>query len=323
MFFKSDRLDDVKHCQYSFQRTCRDGSIHYVGLNHIDLAVGWCQRTTDVGDTVFETVARSQKVRFDIDDKRDFPYHEKRRNAVVTIEVLKRSVQQLYVHATFLVFEMSREIDNIVSFHLVCDNAYTTSSMAAKALAERCIADVREEHRFMVDMSVYSSTSFFRVEGSDKYLTDRRKYILGSSRTSDDMRRGLITYTDGCHTIVYRSPRTPRATSMMGNMIRPLAEINRNTRTVVTGVRPVSVDAISVGTQRLFRGIDYEVRPATGNVIPLDRLRPTMCTACNRMHDHENPYILITREGPKMCCRRSNVHVPINIYESKSDGKEG
>jgi len=73
----------------------------------------------------------------------------------------------------------------------------------------------------------------------------------------------------------------------------------------------------------------YRIDKIHGDIITLKRLRPSRCQLCNRVHEHENPYIRITTTGSVYFdCRRSNsnqklVLGKLNIHKlSSSNDKD-
>jgi len=78
----------------------------------------------------------------------------------------------------------------------------------------------------------------------------------------------------------------------------------------------------------------FIVRDVKGSIISLKRLKPSFCKICERVHEHENPYLLVIDDNVYFYCRRNtDKNLPlgkINInlggvdefLEEKTDSEE-
>lgn len=50
----------------------------------------------------------------------------------------------------------------------------------------------------------------------------------------------------------------------------------------------------------------FEIREIENNIVALLRLQPSYCETCDRIHENENPYIILIDNILYFCCRRTN-----------------
>jgi hypothetical protein len=133
-----------------------------------------------------------------------------------------------------------------------------------------------------IDLGVYKPVQMFRLEGSTKYLENRWKYREGTRELSPVslFKSGLVGYTKGCKLVDT-------------DVVVSHALFSR---VYIPYIRTYSVPKSSTlpvdGT--------FAVRRNMGNMTLLDRYRPSYCDRCNRVHEHENAYMV----GNKFFCRR-------------------
>jgi hypothetical protein len=148
------------------------------------------------------------------------------------------------------------------SWHLVVTNLYFEDHHHCKYIAS-LIADYSKN----IDMAVYSGVQFLRMEGSHK--NGRTKLRTGHHALSPyaTFKEGVVSCIDNCRRVTMKIPKMPTF-------------VNKN----------VNYDATA-----------FKIRSKRGGITYLDRIRPSHCNLCNRVHDHEN--IAITDAGRIICWR--------------------
>jgi hypothetical protein len=116
-------------------------------------------------------------------------------------------------------------------------------------------------------MAVYSSTQFLRMEGSHKNGRIKLRSGCHTLTSYDKFQEGLISHIDHCKKLVIQIPK-PQITT--------------------TSVVDYDTTAFKIRMQK--NGITY-----------LDRIKPSYCKLCHRIHENEN--IAITSTGKLICWR--------------------
>lgn len=140
------------------------------------------------------------------------------------------------------------------SYHLVLSNYSFISNKHCESLARIILKE------FNIDMGVYKKTQHFRIEGCTKYGQKRWKRRVGRTLTSESFHEGIISDVRNTNKIM--SELIPR---VYNNEVGKRADI---------GVP-----------------LDFKIRRTEGHVVFLDRIRPSFCLQCKRIHDNENAYI--------------------------------
>lgn len=174
--------------------------------------------------------------------------------------------------------------DISTSHHIVvnnlCFNA-SSSEIIAGVISEK-VSERYSTVASLMDLGVYKKVQMFRIEGSTKYKQRRWKYLNGTNELSsmDDFKRGLISYTEDCYYI--DSDRVVDLSIDLG--VYQL--VNREDI-------PKKRSAIIPD--------GFVIRKTMGNLVVLDRVSPSYCEICKRIHDHDGAYIA----HGKFYCRRA------------------
>lgn len=147
------------------------------------------------------------------------------------------------------------------SWHVVVANYYFENYNYCKYVAS-CMPSKN------IDLAVYSSTQFLRMEGSHK--NGRVKMRTGYHGLSplSKFKEGIISCTDDATKMVIKIPKP-----------------------AVSNASAEEVD---------YDKTAFKVRSQNGHVIFLDRIRPSYCAICKRVHDSENMAII---NGKLVCWR--------------------
>jgi hypothetical protein len=201
------------------------------------------------------------------------------------------------------------------SYHVVINNYCHVNNMEAKAFYNEVINHVPEEDRQWLDSAVYSPTQQFRIVGSQKIGSDRTKILHKKWEYNGSI-------------IEHRYPENPDSPEheMVMNLEASIVGFTGNCKFLPVFVldEPVKeyVDCDDVETKDAIAAIQlvasagkisvhdsrfpYKFAGINGPVIMLKRIRPSKCKICQRVHEHENPYLLIMGEEKNVYffCRR-------------------
>jgi hypothetical protein len=180
-----------------------------------------------------------------------------------------------------------------------------------------------------LDEQVYGSKQNFRIAGCQKYGSNGRfKTLIKDSKCFElswepplkDRQRDyrwftatLVTDLSGTIPITttdhHQTPPalafspTPRCRGGGGGDLCSGGGVSDD---VASSIAQLVFDHIGHGSHRAFR-----VRPggstcgSTGMIIPLERLMPSFCVECQRVHEHENPFIVVNgHQTAYFRCRR-------------------
>ena len=213
------------------------------------------------------------------------------------------------------------------SFHIIIDNYAHNNNREAKAFYEEVIKGLDEELRVFIDHSVYSKTQQFRISGSQKKGSGRIKVLLGiwqyqgkaiEYRYREEPRNdghrfillleaSLISYTNNCKLL---TNLLPEVEAKKGNLNWDRESDDLHHETVKVAFNLLGKRS---GVSVTIPGFPYEVRDVIGTLILLKRKYPSNCQICHRIHEHENPYLLVVTDDNKIRhvyfdCRRADGH---------------
>jgi hypothetical protein len=215
------------------------------------------------------------------------------------------------------------------SFHLVINNYCHVDHKEARRLYDRVFDGISKELTYpmlnkWIDPAVYSSKQQFRIVGSQKFKTNRPKkfesvwtyqgqtiqhrYIEPVESPSHEyilqLEESLVSHTSSCNILpslmdpaqVTDEPTTNPAIYRSEDVSTDLAR------------RALQMCADKAGISIHDRKFPYQIRSINGGIISLKRVKASRCQICNKVHEHENPYIfIIESNGTKNVyfdCRR-------------------
>ncbi len=203
------------------------------------------------------------------------------------------------------------------SFHVIWNNKCHDGHKEAKAFYDAVMTQVRNitpKYLEFVDKSVYSPRQQFRLIGSRKVGTSRvkrfheefevggRKYqhVYAEEFTDLELRKlavlqeSLVSFTAGC---VY-----------IPSLVLPKQYSQPNLGDLPDLSEKAVTDCISLVAQKFReRGLDapFAFLGIRGHLILLRRLRRSLCPLCNKIHEHENPFLFIVSGKIYWDCRRT------------------
>lgn len=198
----------------------------------------------------------------------------------------------------------------IRSYHIVIPN-YSTENNKESEHIYKLIADkLTDDERIHFDAGVYKNHQQFRLLWNHKLNDNRDKILQPSFQFHGKSIRYLSRNTDR----VGQFLESLVCYSMNAFPLTPFGQEQDNSNgisieiddPVVTGIIQLLVEIGGVKKEDL----PYQVREVSENIIILNRIRPSFCRICQRVHESENPYICLI-ENPLgfydafFDCRRS------------------
>ena len=169
-----------------------------------------------------------------------------------------------------IVYDMSDSSKR--SCHMICyDKAYSSNNVC-KILCSKIKSNVNSDYAKYIDENVYSRIQHFRMELSYKYGTNRCKRVTYSDSKVWHYSRGLISYVKGL------------------NIIDIKVEVPKHVH-------------CDIGI--IVKSKWCSVRKISGSMVELTRLSPSYCHVCRRVHESENPYMVVKGNTSFLYCRRS------------------
>ncbi len=187
----------------------------------------------------------------------------------VTIKVVK-AIKDLFESVSLIpnIIVYASDGKRKMSRHIIVSNYLFPSSVHCKAILRRLSIECQ-----YIDVGVYKSFQCFRLEGSTKYGELREKVLFCPS------------------TIPFRSKGT--LTCRRETELLPLPNVKEEKK-ITTGSLNFDMHA-------------FKVRHSRGNIVYLDRIFPSYCTLCKRVHENENAFLTLDEYGnAKFHCFRQD-----------------
>jgi hypothetical protein len=232
-----------------------------------------------------------------------------------------------YNNTHILVFTSHNK--NKRSYHMVVEGFCVSNYKENKEFHDRVIKRMPDEWKNIIDHGMYKSLQQFRIAGNTKWESNRYK-ILNEKLTlnymntkgwipkiePDDenhkmvllLEASLISQTSGCIMLICRPDEKK--------------SYYNSCDTNIEGFNPLTPDEIKEALALCYKYANLEfgdirfpytyLRTVEDNgissIILLKRLRASTCAICDRIHEHENPYLIVS--GPErevyLDCRRNS-----------------
>lgn len=193
------------------------------------------------------------------------------------------------------------------SFHVVINNWKHRNNINAKAFYQEVINRIGDEDVIRyIDHAVYSSKQQFRLLHSQKWNSNRPKIfhekftILGKTyqhqwkqflpRHYEEFADSLVGLTADCQFL-------------------PDYYVDRISPNLYTNDSDLNDHQIERAIALMNQAMDpvFEIDKITPPFISLRRCEPSMCPICKRIHESQNPYILVSNRTFLWSCRRSEM----------------
>lgn len=263
----------------------------------------------------------SQKPHFDIDienSSNEVINGDKIRDNLLDsiIKVLGNKGISIDVHKDILIF--TSHGNNKQSYHVIVDNYCHANNVEAKAFYHKVVDNMSSEYAKWIDSGVYSSVQQFRIPGSRKIGSERVKVfnkiwhyhdqeiIYKYPETPDgpehelvmQLEASIVGYTGNCKFLPAFEPKP--------ESIKHYTESEDISASDATeAIKLIGMAGkINVHDPRF----PYKFLGINGPIVMLKRIKPSRCKICNRIHEHENPYLLVIGEEKNVYfhCRRAS-----------------
>ena len=231
------------------------------------------------------------------------------------VNILKEKGVELDLTRDILIY--TSHGDKKVSYHLVINNYCHTNNVEAKAFYHQVMEHIPTEWKEFIDQAVYSPTQQFRIVGSQKVHTTRVKTLLKTwvyhGKTIEyqypedpdspehemvmQLEASIIGYVGSCK---YLPPFEPKSDQIKSYIESDDLELKDAKSAIGLIAKAGNIKLSDSRFPYKFLGIN-------GPIIMLKRIKPSKCKICNRIHENENPYILVVGEEKSVYfhCRRA------------------
>ena len=263
------------------------------------------------------------------------PTHQADQSIATLVKIVEKHIPPLSQNKSHILVFTSHKNDKR-SYHVVVEKYYFPDHKSNKIFHDKVVSEMPQCWKDIVDHSMYKSSQQFRISGSCKFGTDRFKILnrkLTLCYNGKNMWIPPVTPEDNLHEqlLLLEASLITQITSStaMVSLVSPEEEMKiseRKARLTASGFvfNPLTTDEIKevLGLCYKRAGLEYgDARfPFTfkeivedndeSSILLLKRLRPSMCLSCNRIHEHENPYLIVAGQDRDIYldCRRNEKH---------------
>jgi len=247
------------------------------------------------------------------------------------------------------IFVFTSHKDAKRSYHIVAEGFCFADNKSNRLFSEKIRKSMPENWKGIIDTSMYKSTQQFRIAGSCKFGTDRFKIINNELTVNSFGRNGWIPKVEPEsqeHKILL-AIEASLITQTVGSILMPslLDENEEKSMRIRSGegkeyaeyFEPLSSENIKDALTLCHKvaGLEYGdprfpygyMRVVEDNgessIILLKRRFPSCCRICNRVHEHENPFLLIIGldRDIYLDCRRNEHNKKLYIGKLGPTGK--
>lgn len=268
----------------------------------------------------------AQKPHFDVDIKKKEISTEE--NIIELAEKVKDSLIntiflvcdensiKLDIAKDILIYQSHSDDYEKCSFHIVVHHYCHTNNHQALAFYKKIVELMPDKYSKYIDHSVYSSKQNFRLLGNQKIGSGRPKMFQNRMRYQgkyikhiydvdfkneidlekklnleklECLKESLVSWVNDCEYL----PSFQR-------------EEERTKKQNYEDLGDLSPETVKEAEKFIGnKDFPFIVRDIKGSVISLRRLRPSFCDICDRIHENENPYMLVVENNVYFCCRRN------------------
>lgn len=260
-----------------------------------------------------------QKIRFDIDIPKDKCPPEQ-----FTLECAENIINDI-IWAYDNLFEklnickdlciLSSNGPDKYSYHIII-NRYAESSKHVKYICDKIIEMTKvrgEKYSDFIDGQCYNSLQHFRLPFNYKPRSGRKLEFLENwnyngfnvtheyiEKPDDELHKILIQFRESLVGYVDTS-------TCKHNKIDLPEEISQKEKAKIIDKKNLAFDVDSAVDFLADDMNNYTIRCIQGDLIILDRIKPSICMICERVHEKENPYLQIlgNKQVVLFHCRRS------------------
>jgi len=265
----------------------------------------------------------AQKPHFDIDiSNSDIAGDTVRDNLVdAIITVLKEKGIEIKLETDILIYtshSTANESKYKRSYHVIVNNFCHVNNIEAKAFYYKVMEHVKPEYTDYIDAAVYGPTQQFRIVGSQKIGTTRIKtfqevwvfhdkeikYEYPEPPDSPEhafvmqLEASIVGYTGNCR---FLPPFEPRPDQIKHY------ETELDDVTQAEAQDAIQLIATAGNIKTSDSRFPYKFLGINGPIVMLKRTKPSKCKICERVHEHENPYLVVIGDEKSVYfhCRRA------------------
>ena len=238
------------------------------------------------------TEKSTRKPYFDIDmekDEKTISLH------LDMIESLKKSILNLIDDAIILVYTSHRK--NKYSYHVVISNYYLNDHCEARNFFDSVKEILNEIYYPYLDESVYKTIQQFRILGSHKYLKDNKKILdleLSLNFKIPERYKKFPKGLENYHLLNSLVSDKTGCRYLDGyKLADPIEHIHIKGFSSTGDTEDVLNIFYSVYSADVFSYLNSQEN--NGNLlITFRRLKESYCKECDRVHDNENPFVVVS-----------------------------
>ena len=176
-----------------------------------------------------------------------------------------------------------------ISYHIVLPQITGTHKQLRQYYNET-LALLTAEDRPFVDVAVYKKSQNFRLLHCSKANADRYKIPAVLDNYVHPERDEYTAFEDSLLSSLNR-PHTPLTYEIV-DYVPPSFELGVNEQELMTAIAELG---------------EFNITETKGNLVILKRLAPSYCSACERSHEAENPFVIVYPNGDvRFNCRRNS-----------------
>jgi hypothetical protein len=179
------------------------------------------------------------------------------------------------------------------SYHIIVYGYWHANHLEAQAFYHQVLDEMPSSYREFIDHSVYSRRQQFRLPGCHKEGTKRIK----------------ARYVNG--------ERIPINRSLFHRSLLSVIDEEEQHVEIEVNPLPVSAPIVDVRTEWIEKAFQklalerhditaYRVLKIQGSLVLLKRMHSSYCPVCDKVHEKENPYMVITPSFISWYCRRND-----------------
>jgi hypothetical protein len=267
-----------------------------------------------------------------IDNELTLPEKEADEAIKTLVELIQEEIPELSTNRSHI-FVFTSHKDNKRSYHIVIEGFCFSDNKSNKLFSQKIVKKLPEQWRGIVDASMYKSSQQFRIVGSCKYGTERFKTLNSDLTVNGYGKKGWIPKIEpeSDEHMMLLLIEASLITQTSGSILLPslLDDKEQNSEFIKSGegkeyaefFEPLTSENIKEALTLCYKiaGLEYGDRRfpysfmrviednGESSIILLKRHFASMCRTCNRVHEHENPFLLIIGEERDVYldCRRN------------------
>lgn len=224
-----------------------------------------------------------------------------------------------------------------ISYHLIINHFYHSNHENAKAFYYMVMKNLPKEYynNNWIDHSVYSKTQQFRIYGCQKNNSNRikifhdewefngQKIVHQADELAEDLDMKFLINLE--ESLI--AARISNAKSLPNYEVPLEFQKKKYIRgediEYDLAMEALILFAGTVGTTPDNKNFPYRFEKVDSSLVLLRRVKASKCKMCNRIHQHENPYLLITEDlNVFFHCRRAPPNKKLYIGSLNQDEKD-